>query len=262
MPSEPHPPPDLAPPTYLLENRYLAEGVIARGRTSDVFAGSDTWSGELVTIRMLRSDKPDLRDAFLRRSERLFGMPSARLVRAITMGEDSEGRPFLVTERLVGRGVETLGLVRWEVAAEITRQAAAVIAEMHLSGLVHGALEPASFFVASSNAGGSRVKLLDLGTGRRGITVDMDVRALAELLQRLLKGDVDAAPPVLIELLLPRWNAARDGQVAANEMAVELKALVDAGADGPASHRDVPGPRVLPKSSIIVFDEKDSGESG
>lgn len=245
----------LTPPSYLLENRYLAESVIKRGRTSEVFAGSDTWSGELVTIRRLRADKPELRDAFLRKGERMFGMPSARLVRAIHMGEDRDGRPFLVTERLTGRGVEALGLVRWEVAFEITRQAAAVIAEMHLSGLIHGALEPTSFFVAASNAGGSRVKLLDLGTGKRGATVADDIRALAEILQTLLKGDVDAAPPVLLELYLPRWKAARGTEVTANEVAVELKALVDAGAEAPTSTRDVPGPRVLPKSSIIVFDE-------
>ncbi|MBS2018382.1 MAG: hypothetical protein JST00_36285 [Deltaproteobacteria bacterium] len=245
----------LIPPTYLLENRYLAESVIKRGRMSEVFAGSDTWSGELVTIRRLREDQMELRDTFLRKGERMFGMPSARLVRAIHMGEDRDGRPFLVTERLTGRGVEALGLVRWEVAGEITRQAAAVIAEMHLSGLIHGSLEPASFFVAASNAGGSRVKLLDLGTAKRGATVADDVRALADILQALLKGDADAAPPVLLELYLPRWKGARGSEVTANEMAVELKALVDASAEGPTSNRAVPGPRVLPKSSVIVFDE-------
>jgi len=245
----------LVPPTYLLENRYLAESAIKRGRSSEVFAGSDTWSGELVTIRRLRADKPELRDAFLRKGERMFGMPSARLVRAIHQGEDREGRPFLVTERLTGRGVEELGLVRWEVAAEIARQAAAVIAEMHLSGLVHGALEATSFFVAASNAGGSRVKLLDLGTGQRGVTVADDVRALADILQLLLKGDVDAAPPVILELYLPRWKGARGTEVTANEIAIELKALVDAGSEAPTSNRPMPGPRVLPKSSVIVFDE-------
>lgn len=245
----------LLPPTYLLENRYLAESAIKRGRSSEVFAGSDTWSGELVTIRRLRADKPELRDAFLRKGERMFGMPSARLVRAIHQGEDRDGRPFLVTERLTGRGVEELGLVRWEVAAEIARQAAAVIAEMHLSGLVHGSLEATSFFVAASNAGGSRVKLLDLGTGQRGVTVADDVRALADILQLLLKGDVDAAPPVILELYLPRWKGARGTEVTANEVAIELKALVDAGAEAPTSNRPMPGPRVLPKSSVIVFDE-------
>ncbi len=46
-----------SPPSYLLEGRYLAEKLVARGETADVFSGNDTWSGEHVAIRRLRSDE-------------------------------------------------------------------------------------------------------------------------------------------------------------------------------------------------------------
>jgi len=254
----PRPPPRPALPSFLFEGRYLAESLLTRGETSEVFSGSDSWSGEQVAIRRLRADRLDRRTAFERMAERMFGMASARLVRAIAMGEDRVGLPFLVTELLVGRGAASLANVRWEVAAEITRQAAAVIAEMHLSGLHHGSLSVSSFFVAASNAGGSRVKLLDLGTGARGATAGGDVRALGVMLHGLLESDLAAVPRPLADAVA-RWLAPDADGATAAELAAELKKHLDAAAEEPERARPMPGPRVLPKSSVIMFDDGSPG---
>lgn len=263
-PSSPDTP---SPPSYLLEGRYLAEKLIAHGDTADVFSGTDTWSGELVAIRILRSDRADRAPAFRRMSERLFGTASARLLRAIHIGEDRNGSPFLVTELLMGRDVERLGRVRWEVACEITRQAAAAVAEMHLHGLHHGALRASTFFVAAANAGGSRVKLLDLGTGDRTATAAKDVRALCAILYRLLVGrpplpakarparllsQVNGAPPGLEEAL-SRWLYGEGEEVGAIDVASELKAIIDSAnsefwSGGPPSSS---GAHALPRPSRI-----------
>jgi tRNA A-37 threonylcarbamoyl transferase component Bud32 len=268
-----------SPPSYLLEGRYLAEKLIAHGETADVFSGTDTWSGELVAIRRLRADRADRAPAFRRMSERLFGIASARLLRAIHIGEDREGTPFLVTELLMGRDVERLGRVRWEVACEITRQAAAAVAEMHLQGLHHGALRASTFFVAAANAGGSRVKLLDLGTGDRAATAAKDVGALCAILHRLLVGrpplpakarparllaNVNGVPPGLEEAL-GRWLYGEEG-IGAIDVAVELKAISDAAnsefwSGGPPSSS---GAHALPRPSRIsmaaVPDEPDDDD--
>jgi serine/threonine protein kinase len=268
-------PPSSAPPSYLLEGRYLAEKLLVRGETADVYQGTDTWSGELVAIRRLREDRPDRASAFRRTSERLFGTTSARLLRAINMGEDRAGLPFLVTELLVGRDLEKLGRVRWEVACEISRQAAAAVGEMHILGLHHGALRASTFFVAASSAGGSRVKLLDLGTGDRTATAEKDVWALVSILYRLLLGrpplpakarptafklNVSGAPPAL-EQALGRWLAA-DGQgLSAVDMAAELKAINEA-ATGTffAGGSSQSGARVVPQSSMIMLDDDEDKE--
>ena len=254
------------PPSYLLEGRYLAEKLVAHGDTADVFSGTDTWSGEIVAIRMLRADRRDRAAAFRRMSERLFGTASAKLLRAIHIGEDRNGDPFLVTELLMGRDVERLGRVRWEVACEVTRQAAAAIAEMHINGLHHGALRASTFFVAAASAGGSRVKLLDLGTGDRAATAAKDVRALCAILHRLLVGrpplpaqarparllsNVNGAPPGLEEAL-GRWLYG-DEEIGAIDVASELKAIIDAAnsefwAGGPPSSS---GAHALPRPSMI-----------
>lgn len=270
-----------SPPPYLLEGRYLAVEHIARGESTDVFSGSDTWSGELVAVRMLRPDRAERthESTFRRMAERLFGLTSNRIVRAMVVGDDRQGRPFLVTELLVGRGLAKVGRVRWEVGAEIVRQAALAVAEMHLHGLHHGALRDASFFVASSSEGGSRVKLLDLGSGDRTATEAKDVRALASTLFRLLVGRpplppaaraggttlgvrIQDAPPELEEHLL-EWLAppglARPTTAA--DMATALRELLDPTNDPEMRGRDsatsLPATIVLPKSSIRIDDDGD-----
>ncbi|MDB4945766.1 MAG: hypothetical protein JWP97_5300 [Labilithrix sp.] len=276
-------PPKPEPPAYLLEGRYLAERHVARGETADVFAGSDTFSGEQVAIRRLRADRLDRAAAFRRMSERLFGTASPRLLRAIAIGEDREGLPLLVTELLVGRDVERLGQVRWEVACEVTRQCAAVVAEMHLLSLFHGALRASTFFVGASTAGGSRVKLLDLGTGERTATAAADVRALVTILHRLLVGAppppveargtlelrVAGAPPALAQALGSWLEEGAEG-LTSEAMAKELLQIRDAshgefwsGAARPAEPAgDVSPISVTPRSSMLILEPTEDSTPG
>ena len=207
-------------------------------------------------------------------SERLFGATSSRLLRAIHIGEDRDGTPFLVTDLLVGRDVASLGKVRWEVATEVTRQAAAAVAEMHILGLHHGALQASTFFVAAVSAGGSRVRLLDLGIGDRNATAQKDVRALVSILHRLLFGrpsmppaerptpfrlNVTGAPPALGEALA-RWLTIEADGLTAADMATELKAISDAAHSDFWSGAPTSGPRVMPHTSMIMIDGDPTGE--
>ena len=252
------PPPSTAAPSYLLEGRYLGVEHIGRGEMADVFSGTDTGSGELLAVHRLRMDRPETASAFRRRAERLFGLTSARVVRAIATGDDRDGRPYLVTELLIGRGVERLTKVRWEVAAEIVRLGALAVSEMHVNGLVHGSLEAKSFFVAASAEGGPRVKLLDLGVGDRRATPAQDRRALATILVRMI-GSAPDAPPALAEHAR-RWLAAEDDDPTASptEIALALRALLDpdgALTDGERESAPMPEVLVFPKSFVRLGDE-------
>jgi serine/threonine protein kinase len=246
------------PPSYLLEKRYLAEERLGRGETTDVFRGTDTWSGELVAIRVLREDRLERESIFRRRAERLFGFASSRIVRPISLGDTQDGRPFLVTELLVGRSAETFGRLRWEVACEISRQAARALVETHLHGLVHGELRPSKLFVARSSAGGSRVKLLDLGIGGRNACDADDVAALVRILYRFLTG-VDwtpenavsgvratfhEAPPRLDELLHEWLNAGPEKPLTASDVAEGLQEIVTFAS----------GQFILPRPSRASFE--------
>lgn len=264
------PGPSQPPPAYLLDGRYLAMEHLARGDTSNVFSGSDTWTGEHVAIRVLRGDRADRVRSFRIMAERLFGFSSARVVRAIHTSDDRLGRPYLVTELLVGRGIHTLGRVRWEVACELSRHAALALRDMHLQGLAHGTIGARSFFVASSaEGGGARVKLVDLGIGTRGATPRKDVVALAEILHFLLTGEaphrfgivprIPNAPPELAKAL-SEWLQAEelDTPLAAAEMAKALRTIVDPTGEDlrPPENPAATGEIVLPKLSRVVFGEE------
>jgi len=263
------PPPAPTAPSYLLEGRYLGVDFIGRGELADVFSGTDTWSGELVAVHRLRVDRGGQRAAFRRRAERLFGLTSARVVRAIATGDDRDGNPYLITELLIGRAVDKLVRVRWEVACEITRLAALAVAEMHVNGLQHGALVARSFFVASSSDGGPRVKLLDLGVGDRTATAAKDRRALAAILHRMLLGTPPlpvkaGAPPPVVRLAdapdelgvwLGQWLAAPDDDPTASptEIAAALRKLLDPEGeriDGDRESAPMPELLVFPKNYV------------
>ena len=270
--------PSQFPPPYLLDGRYLAVDRLAQGDTSNVFSGTDTWSGEQVAIRVLRGDRMDRERAFRRMAERMFGLTSARLARAIHTGDDRKGRPYLVTEMLVGRGLETLGKVRWEVACELGRHAALALAEIHVNGLHHGAVRASRFFVAASAEGGSRVKLLDLGTGERGTTAQKDVHDLTLIVHRLLTGmpplpakarasglgsTIAGAPPEVSESM-SAWLAAADHgtELLASAMATKLKALVDPQSEEQprATSPSLTTEIVLPKLSRTVLPAMDDDD--
>lgn len=252
------------PPSYLLDGRYLAVDLVAVGETSEVFSGTDTWSGQLVAIRLLRPDRAHLAKPFRRMSERLFGLSSSRVIRALHHGAARDGRPFLVTELLVGRGVERIKQVRWEVACEITRQGALALAEMHLNGLHHGDVRPSSLFVAASSEGGTRVKLLDLGKGDRGATAGKDRQALVSILYSLLTGSpppakdrqlvADPNAPLELGPSIEQWLDPRDDGLPLAEVAAVLRAMLDPdgeyGGDRPS--QPIPELLVLPKSSARV----------
>lgn len=222
-------------PKSMLEGRYLAERPLVRGETVDVFAGMDTWSGEQVAIRRLRPDRLERGPHFRRKSERLFGTTSARLVRAIHFGDDRVDIPFLVTELLHGRSAEALGKVRWEVAAELTRQAAMALSEFAVLECFHGSLEPSTIFVANSIEGGARVKLLDLGVGDCHASAEGDARDLARVLRLLVAGNLEQeeipGAPVRLGPLVTYWMDIAEATPA--EIAGELKSLLDASQELP-----------------------------
>jgi len=145
-----------------------------------------------------------------------------------------------------------------------------------LLGLHHGDLRPSTFFVGASAAGGSRVKLLDLGTGERTATAVKDVRALVAILHRLLIGrpplplqartplklNVTGVPPAL-EQSLGRWLATDGEGFTADEMATDLLEIRNAshgefwsGAQSESQQRKA-SVTVQPRSSMIILSNDD-----
>jgi serine/threonine protein kinase len=241
----------------------LAVEHVGRGEVSDVFSGTDTWTGELVAVRRLRDDRRHMSAEFRRMAERMFGLTSARFLRPIATGDDHDQRPYLVTELLFGRSVADFKRVRWEVGCEIARLGSLAVAELHMHGLLHGSLRPSRFFVTSKSEGNQRVKLLDLGSGDRAATAAKDRWALAAILFQLLMGRppipagagaervlLESAPPIVAQHLSD-WLAP-DATATPADMAAALRELLDPTGAETGDRESVPIGELLvfPKSFI------------
>lgn len=159
--------------------RTLAEGgigVVYAGRAAD---------GRAVAVKVLRARfarDPGVVGRFRREIDHALRVQHENVVAALGAGQLSDGRPFLVMERLEG---ETLGaLVRAHGPMSIARglrlgaELLAGLEAIHAAGLVHRDLSPENVFVARDRDG-ERAVILDLGFAHEpgvdsgdGVTLD------------------------------------------------------------------------------------------
>ena len=161
--------------------RYRILGPIATGGMAEVLEGEDTILGRTVAIKVLK--RPARRDA-----EELDGDEAAEvahladrmrvearalalvahpnIVAVIDLGTTTDGRPFIVTERLLGRSLDAelreRGFLPWVYAVEVVLAVLAALEAVHAKGIVHRDLKPGNVFLCEDGS----VKLLDFGVAK------------------------------------------------------------------------------------------------
>lgn len=171
----------------------------------------------------------------------LAGFVDAHLVEIVGVGvtEEEEPRPFVISERLVGRDLATYvarhGRLPWALALEIGRHCAAGLATLHARGWVHADVRAENVMLTQVDGDGFRAKLLgfDLACrldGRKSFGVDVDLYALGVMLYQLIAGSSPlAADPSVVAMQGYRHPAVRAFNLASAGVGVPVEVAVLVG---------------------------------
>ncbi|HEU4535155.1 MAG TPA: protein kinase, partial [Polyangiaceae bacterium] len=146
---------------------YRLVGLLGRGGFGEVFEVEHVHLTRRFAVKVLsgaHAGRGDLVERLKREARALARLhPHPNLVEAIDLRQSSDGRAFLVMERLQGR---TLGQslrvgrpVPSGPAADVMRQLLRALGAAHRLGLVHRDVKPSNVFLCE----GGLVKLLDFG---------------------------------------------------------------------------------------------------
>jgi serine/threonine protein kinase len=130
--------------------------------------------GQPIAIKVLAIRDQELeREAkarLLREARAAAALTSDHVVRIYDMGEDADGQPFIVMERLFGADLSQIlqhvGPLPVEQAATLLVQACRAVGEANALGIVHRDLKPSNLFLTRRSDGGAHVKVLDFGIAK------------------------------------------------------------------------------------------------
>jgi serine/threonine-protein kinase len=153
----------------VLAGRYHLRELLGRGGMGEVYEAVRASDGQVVAVKVLYphlADMPTFMERFRREAlaaKRLSARYAPELIEA---GEDGDGTPFIVMERLNGEDLGTLlrrvGRLPLEEVLPLAEQIGAALDAAHNSGVVHRDLKPQNVFVLEQR----KVRLLDFGIAR------------------------------------------------------------------------------------------------
>jgi tRNA A-37 threonylcarbamoyl transferase component Bud32 len=157
-------------PRVVIDGRYEVVRPIATGGMGDVLEVRQMMTGRTYALKLLRRElrgRKDVVARLCREALALGGIDHPGVVQVVDSGACADHGPFLVVEKLEGRGLDGLLAARGSLgaagAARILRSLAETLVDVHRRGYVHRDIKPANVFVASGRGGAEVVKLLDFG---------------------------------------------------------------------------------------------------
>jgi transcriptional regulator with GAF, ATPase, and Fis domain/Tfp pilus assembly protein PilF len=153
--------------TAQLPVRYQVGERLGAGASGETFAAIDTATNTACVIKLFADGSYGRRSA-LAEFRGLETLVHPSIVRLRDIGRLGDGRLYLVTDRIVGPGVEGIATVADEAErrALFVRAAldlASALAHLHARGIVHGDVCPANVRMSAVDGGPPRAVLIDFG---------------------------------------------------------------------------------------------------
>ena len=150
--------------------RYRIDSLLAQGGMGRVYLGTHLTLGSEVVVKFLLSEvasRPEARARFRREAVVLGSLRHPGIVSVFDFGEEN-GTPYLVMERIRGRGLDELIRADGQVLplpriGVIFDQLFEVLEVAHAAGVVHRDLKPENVMLLDTQGGIDRIKVLDFG---------------------------------------------------------------------------------------------------
>ena len=159
-------------PGAVLDGKYRLESPIGAGNFAEVYRATHLKLERQVAVKLLRAgvgDDRELRERFLREGRSTCRIEHPNAVSVLDSSVTASGIPFLVTELLRGRTLESelqhCGRMSPSRCAEILLPICDLLAEAHCLGIVHRDIKPQNIFLHQSRQG-EVVKVLDFGIAK------------------------------------------------------------------------------------------------
>src|SRR5215475_11233988 len=151
-----------------LDDRFVLEQPIGTGGMGTVFRARDSISGETVAVKILSDEQGHLVDRFAREVKVLAELSHPGIVRYISHGVTSSGKPFLAMEWVDGETLKTRlerGPLPLGESVLLATRVAEALGVAHARGVVHRDLKPSNLILPGGRI--DQVKVLDFGIAQR-----------------------------------------------------------------------------------------------
>ncbi|MBO4349609.1 MAG: serine/threonine protein kinase [Proteobacteria bacterium] len=157
----------------LFAERYLINFLVARGGMGNIYQVHDIQTGQIVALKLLRSEYNHDR-IIVRRFERETDVVSKlkhpNICQLFDSGCTKEGVHYFTMEYLEGQALDNLlkdvHTLPPDRIIEYMIQAAAGLCDAHNHGIVHRDLKPANIFIIHASDDREYIKLLDFGIAK------------------------------------------------------------------------------------------------
>jgi eukaryotic-like serine/threonine-protein kinase len=162
------------PYTGLMAGRYAIRHLIARGAMGEVYAATDTDSGQDAAIKVLQSNMladEQLVARFIREGQAASQLVAPNVVGIYEVGTiGANGAPYIAMELLRGHDLgwhlRQRGSLPLEEVVALAEQVGSALEVARQAGVVHRDLKPQNLFLAQQHAAAPAWKILDFGVSR------------------------------------------------------------------------------------------------
>lgn len=153
-------------------DRYRVEGILGEGSFGAVALARHVVTGREVALKVLharRSKDPSIVQRFIQEAQAATAIGHPNIIDVLDAGCTTDGRSFLVTERLVGASLreqlDRIGRLPLSTAVALMQQILDGLSAAHAKGIIHRDLKPENMFLATIS-GVETLKLLDFGISK------------------------------------------------------------------------------------------------